>query len=740
MILVRRPQSSFSVDDLSLPTFTISSHEFEFERGTEAVTPVMDSVVARFKERFILSLGSCDDCLVLDDELNVLSISRGKDIKAIEEDQGKGREQSELKELKDSIVDTKPVVELVNLARTTDQAPAILSFVDAFAEKTLSSTGHGRGKSAALGLAIAAALAHRYSNIFGMDALGYEEHLDYDIAQSTNPDFNKAIVRVNVFRQHRQIIQSIQPEDAHVLGQAELVIIDEAAAIPLPLVRNLIGPYLGFLASSINGYEGTGHSPSLKLIQQLRESTRPSLSKDASLPSADATSSTKKLSHAAPLKARTPRDQAGNSHPCELFYVSRDALFSLFVLLLLIKDDESHLPEPLVVLQVALEGNINRQAIMDGLSRGLRASGDMVPWLVALQFQEGKFALMSGARVVRIATDPDYVNVVHLAESCITSTTDVLCSISQMGYGARALQALNAYYSREYLNLDEFSRAEPFYPDAAAIDESTDLLTESLIIRSPTAMPPLLQRLTEQKPENLDYLGVSYGLTPQLLWFVGKFSSRTDGYVSLYIRQTQSELAGEHSCVMVWGLNSAGDGELQWLGEFAKGEVDLSVSIVLEAANAGVKYLDASPGLEFLDHYFLDAFLFASLPVELASTELSFLMTPFDLKRLESYAQNALDYHVILDLLPTVVSLYFEQRLGEAMRLSAIQSSLLLGMGLQRKSVEEVELAHGGESLQISAEQGLKSTEDELDEAGGEVTNALREKQRAMIDALDLSR
>ena len=30
-------------------------------------------------------------------------------------------------------------------------------------------------------------------------------------------------------------------------------------------------------------------------------------------------------------------------------------------------------------------------------------------------------------------------------------------------------------------------------------------------------MPPLLQRLTERKPESLDYLGVSYGLTPQLL-------------------------------------------------------------------------------------------------------------------------------------------------------------------------------------------------------------------------------
>jgi tRNA(Met) C34 N-acetyltransferase TmcA len=69
------------------------------------------------------------------------------------------------------------------------------------------------------------------------------------------------------------------------------------------------------------------------------------------------------------------------------------------------------------------------------------------------------------------------------------------------------------------------------------------------------------------------------------------------------------------------------------------------------------------------------------------------LFTPFDLKRLKSYAQNQLDYHVILDLLPTVAMLYFEKRLGEEVRLSAIQSSLLLGMGLQRKSVEVVEVS-----------------------------------------------
>jgi tRNA(Met) C34 N-acetyltransferase TmcA len=77
--------------------------------------------------------------------------------------------------------------------------------------------------------------------------------LDYELLQSSNPEFNKAIVRVNIFRTHRQTIQYIHPQDYNKLGQAELVVIDEAAAIPLPYVQKLLGPYLVFMASTING-------------------------------------------------------------------------------------------------------------------------------------------------------------------------------------------------------------------------------------------------------------------------------------------------------------------------------------------------------------------------------------------------------------------------------------------------------------------------------------------------------
>lgn len=52
-----------------------------------------------------------------------------------------------------------------------------------------------------------------------------------------------------------------------------------------------------------------------------------------------------------------------------------------------------------------------------------------------------------------------------------------------------------------------------------------------------------------------------------------------------------------------------------------------------------------------------------------------------------------LDYHVVLDLLPTVASLFFEKRLGDEVRLSAVQSAILLALGLQRKTVEEVEVS-----------------------------------------------
>lgn len=45
------------------------------------------------------------------------------------------------------------------------------------------------------------------------------------------------------------------------------------------------------------------------------------------------------------------------------------------------------------------------------MSRGHRASGDLIPWSLSQQYQDGQFAGLSGARIVRIATHTDVQKV-----------------------------------------------------------------------------------------------------------------------------------------------------------------------------------------------------------------------------------------------------------------------------------------------------------------------------------------
>ena len=826
-------------------------------------TEAHGDVVARFNERFILSLGSCEACLVIDDELNVLPISGGKGVKPLpppdpDADVAKSPAQKELDETKESLRDTQPVGPLIQLARTHDQAKALLTFVEAVSEKTLRNTvtltaARGRGKSAAMGLAVAAAVAFGYSNIFitspspenlktlfefifkGFDALDYRDHADYSVIQSTNPDFNKAIVRVNIHRNHRQTIQYVRPQDSHVLGQAELVVIDEAAAIPLNQVRKLMGPYLVFMASTISGYEGTGRSLSLKLIKQLREQSRGGGAKTSDAVEVDRADgrvtkekdsvlqhgrSLKEITLSEPiryaqgdavekwlntllcLEATLPRSKAntqGCPDPaqCQLLSVNRDTLFSfhpvserflqqmvaLYVAshyknspddLQLMSDapahelyvltppitEESRLPEPLCVIQVSLEGKISRQSVLNSLSRGQRPHGDLIPWLVSQQFQDDEFASLSGARIVRIATNPDYVS---------------------MGYGSKALELLIDHYEGRFVDLSEDAdvSAGPGINRVTEVAEltNTSLLDDDVRVRDINKMPPLFAKPSECRPEALDYVGVSYGLTQGL----HKFWKRSS-FAPVYLRQTPNDITGEHSCVMLRPLQGGGD--RSWLGAFANDFQrrflsllsyqfrDFSSVVALsinEGAAAGAR-LDPDTKATYLTKEDLDR-----------------LLTPYDHKRLESYANNMLDYHVVLDLIPTLAQLYFGGRLD--VKLTGVQQAILLAIGLQRKDVDVVSAelslpnsqllamfikilrkmtSHFGNLIAGAVEAELPGAapigvsrenasgvhedevvdnkfvplpaalEDELEEGGDEALKELRAKQRELIDSLPL--
>ncbi|KZP31024.1 DUF1726-domain-containing protein [Athelia psychrophila] len=627
-------------------------------------TSAHDVIVARFNERFILYLGSCSNRLILDDELNVLPISKGKDIVSIEAAKGKGvyDKDSALTELKANLQDTPHIGALAALASTLDQAQAPLTFVDAIAEKTLSSTERVLPLDWRL-----PPLAHGYANAFvtspssenlktlfqfifkGLDALGWEEHLDYDIAQSTNPGFGGAVVRY------------IQPQDAHVLGQAELVVIDEAAAIPLPLV-------------TINGYA----APKARTLRKIKLTTPIRYPANDQLLCLHASVNPKSLSSGCP-------------HPptCE-FLLSDAPAHRLFVLLPPFHDDDTHLPEPLVILQVALEGNIARNAIMDGLGRGLWAGGDLIPWLVA-QFRR-----------------------TELCKGCAGGHTPGSC-------GDVVWEHAEGFYSGEHLSPDEGGDGKRVYPDGGAGDKIS-------------AIPLLLQHWSERKPESLDYLGVSYGLTP--FW-------KRVGYVPLYTCQTPSKLAGDASC-----------GEsIEWLGEFARDfrarfltllsfkfrEFGAMISLsVLEAAAAGIPSDSADP---------------SSSSSQLSSTHLSILLTPFDLKRLYT---------------PLATPEGEAAEGGAGVWLSTVQSAILLATGLQRNSVEAekelqlpvaqtlalfVKAVHKiskrlGDVQKATISASLAPTASKLAAAHGERTPGMgvqegvrgKEKQRAMINTLDLSK
>ncbi|XP_003693902.1 RNA cytidine acetyltransferase [Apis florea] len=694
-------------------------------------TEAHQNVIGRFNERFLLSLASCKRCLVVDDQLNVLPLSsHNLKIEPIQK-LSSSETLSELDTLKENLKDTQPISSLVNCCKTLDQAKVLLKFIECISEKTLRSTvsltaARGRGKSAALGLAVAAAITFGYSNIYisspspenlntlfefifkGFDALGYQEHLDYGLVQSTNPEFNKAIIRVNVFRDHRQTVQYIHPTDAHKLNQVELLVIDEAAAIPLPYVKTMLGPYLIFLASTINGYEGTGRSLSLKLLQQLRNQTISSnshekqknekiiigrqlheLTLEESIRYKPGDSIEQWLCDLLCLNAtiNTPI-LSGCPSPdiCELYYINRDTLFSyhkaselflqrlvalyvashyknspndlqmmsdapahhLFCLLGPINSNKKILPEILVVIQICLEGEINKNTINDGLVRGRRAAGDLIPWTIAQQYQDQDFPALAGARIVRIATHPEYQN---------------------MGYGSRALELLKKYYEMKIININETSLQTCMTEISKVKNEEVNLLEEKIEPR--VSLPPLLLKLSERRPENLDYIGVSFGVTEPLL----KFYKRAN-FIPVYLRQTTNDITGENSCIMLYKINS--DQDVKWLQAYWNDFRKRFISLLSFSFNT------YSPSLA------LSILFNKSITLEtttLTKNILDIYFTSYDLKRLSMYSNNMADYHLIMDLLPSLARLYFLNMIDD-IHLSAVQSAILLGLGLQHKTVD----------------------------------------------------
>ena len=73
----------------------------------------------------------------------------------------------------------------------------------------------------------------------------------------------------------------------------------------------------------------------------------------------------------------------------------------------------------------------------------------------------------------------------------------------------------------------------------------------------------------------------------------------------------------------------------------------------------------------------------------LTTQEIYFFLTNDDISRLSSYAHNLVDYHMIMDIVPALARLFFMRRFGD-LSLSPLQEALLIGQGLQHKTIDDL--------------------------------------------------
>ena len=420
---------------------------------------------------------------------------------------------------------------------------------------------------------------------------------------------------------------------------------------------------------------------------------------------------------------------------CELYMVNRDALFSYHALsesmlqriwslytsahykntpndLQMLSDAPAHrlfvllgpqalqkaasgsssLPDILCVVQIAFEGFISAKSVQSEIAKGNKASGDMIPWSIAQQFNDNEFSSLSGARVVRIATHPD---------------------VQKMGYGSRAIDLLYSYFQGD-ISMDNITTSgvfggEGYDNDGGMRDgdgnekEKNELAHESIAPRS--KLPPLLVNIAERPAERLHWLGVSYGITTQLQNFWCR-----KGFKLCYLRQTPNELTGEYSAIVLKELNCTDlpDGPVPgWLDaylydyrkrlislmSYAFRTLDSTLAIMLidperqltattESINGNAD--DSNEVSKF------DKMVYNAQPLT-ANELISIHLSHHDLKRLEMYSRNMVDHHMILDTIPVLARLAFLGRV-KGLRLSQLQVVILLATGLQNRDIDSISL------------------------------------------------
>ena len=409
----------------------------------------------------------------------------------------------------------------------------------------------GRGKSSAAGLA-AACLAREGSDVlvtaprYRNAREGFVRALELLEGFGAEVSHDEEAHVVSVGEGGR--IRFCRPTAVAEAGPPDVLLVDEAAALPVHLLTTFLDADRVAFFTTVHGYEGAGRGFTVRFRDRLDERghTVTDVRLDDPIRYARGDPVESFTFRALLLDARPPVDQvvadatpetvAYETYTPEDLLAAEHRLREVFGLLVLAhyrtepNDLARLLDAPNLTVRALTHGGhvvsvalLAREGGLDADRRrrmyeGARVRGNMLPDVLTSQVRDEDAAIPVGYRVMRIAT--------HHA-------------VRSRGLGSRLLDEVRR----------ELSTTDPL---AARLDSHGDA------VGGGRNDPPV------------DWLGVGYGATPSLVEFW-----RANGFSSLYLSTSRNETSGEHSVVMLDPLSSRGralwDRHTEWFLARAEG-------------------------------------------------------------------------------------------------------------------------------------------------------------------------
>ncbi|SDR07256.1 tRNA(Met) cytidine acetyltransferase TmcA [Natronobacterium texcoconense] len=469
---------------------------------------------------------------------------------------------------------------------TTDQVEAVDAFESLLSAEAdddqrravVLEADRGRGKSSAAGLAAGAFAADGEDVLVtAPDARNAREVLERagELCETLETAETADSRRIETGAGGR--VRFLEPTEAlEHLESADVVIVDEAAALPVARLESFLAADAVAFATTIHGYEGAGRGFSVRFRDRLDESDHEVTERTLVEPIRYAAGDPVEVwaFRALLLDARPPVEPlVADADPETVEYRRLDPddlldderllreAFGLLVLahyrtepndLARLLDAPNLEARALLadghVVSVALlarEGNLSA-ATRAEMYEGGRVRGNMLPDVLTSQLRDEAAGEPSGIRIVRIATH-------HAARS--------------RGLGSRLLECVREEYTSETPCVSNGER-DP------------------------------------RSREQVDWLGTGFGATPGLLEFW-----RQNGYRTVHVSTTRNDASGEYSTLLLAPVSDAGkelhERHADWFARrFPALCTDTLTDLEPDVARAALRAVDpdAAPPLDLRDH------------------------------------------------------------------------------------------------------------------------------------------